>query len=76
MSDTTFNLTRKEFSTSRPFNEVVAAIEAGALVVVPEANHAFLGPDIMDALASHSIDAAELTRRISERVGSPHWTRS
>ena len=35
--------TRKEFSTSRPYNEVVAAIEAGAPVVVPEANGTLLG---------------------------------
>jgi uncharacterized protein (DUF302 family) len=70
MNDTTFNLTRKEFSTSRPFSEVVAAIEAGAPVVVPEANGALLGRDTVAALASHSIDAAELARRISERIGS------
>jgi uncharacterized protein (DUF302 family) len=70
MNDTTFNLTRKEFSTSRPFGEVVAAIEAGAPVVVPEANHMLLGRETVDALASHSIDADELTRRISERLGS------
>jgi hypothetical protein len=42
-TETTFDLTRQEIRTTHRFDEVVAAIEARALVVVPEANHELLG---------------------------------
>lgn len=67
---TTFNLIRREITTSRPFDEVIAAIEDRAPLVVPEFNGWLLGRDTLEALAAQRIDSAELRRRIEARVGS------
>jgi uncharacterized protein (DUF302 family) len=67
--DKTFDLTRREIRTRRPFDEVVAAIEAKAPVVVPEANHQLLGQDTIAAIRSGRLDSAELRRRVESRLG-------
>lgn len=67
---TTFNLIRREISTSRPFNEVVAAIEDRVPLIVPEFNGSLLGRDTQEALAAQRIDSGELRRRIEARLGS------
>jgi hypothetical protein len=51
-TETTFNLIRREISTSRPFNEVVAAIEDRVPLIVPEFNGSLLGRDTQEALAA------------------------
>jgi uncharacterized protein (DUF302 family) len=68
-TEATFNLTRREIRTTRSFDEVVAAIEARAPVVVPEANHVLLGRETVDAIASGGIDSGDLRRRIEGRLG-------
>jgi uncharacterized protein (DUF302 family) len=69
-NEATFNLTRREIRTARSFDEVVAAIEARAPVVVPEANSVLLGRETVDAVASGAIDGGDLRRRIEGRLGS------
>lgn len=69
-TETTFDLTRREIRTSRPFDQVVAAIEARAPVVVLETNHQLLGRDAIDAISAGRLDSAELRRRVESRLGS------
>jgi uncharacterized protein (DUF302 family) len=69
-NDTTFNVNRREISTSRPFDEVVAAIENVARRVVPEFNATLLGEETVEDLAAGRIDSDELTSRIEDRLGS------
>jgi uncharacterized protein (DUF302 family) len=69
-TETTFNLTRREIKTKRPFEDVVAAIEARAPVVVLETNHQLLGRDTIDAIGAGHLDSAELRRRVEARLGS------
>jgi hypothetical protein len=66
-TEKTFDLTRREIRTSRPFDQVVAAIEARAPVVVLETNHQLLGQDTIDAISAGRLDSAELRRRVIER---------
>ena len=61
---TTFNLIRREISASRPFDEVIAAIEDRAPLVVPEFNGSLPGRDTGDPL----------TPREAERKGLVHET--
>ena len=69
-TEKTFNLTRREIRTSRPFEDVVAAIEARAPVVVQETNHQLLGNDTIDAIGAGRLDSADLRRRVEARLGS------
>jgi hypothetical protein len=69
-TEITFDLTRLEIRTTRRFDEVVAAIEARAPVVVPEANHELLGRSTINALGAGLIDSAELQRRVEDRLGT------
>ncbi len=68
-NDTTFDLTRRKVATSRPFDEVVAAIENVAPLVVPSFTDSLLGPDTVEALAAGRISSDELTRLIESRLG-------
>jgi uncharacterized protein (DUF302 family) len=69
-TETTFNLTRREIRTNRPFEDVVAALEAKAPVVVAETNHQLLGNDTIAALGAGRLDGTELRRRVEARLGS------
>jgi uncharacterized protein (DUF302 family) len=69
-TERTFDLTRREIQTSRPFDEVVAAIEARAPVVVSEANHQLLGRETIDAIGAGRFDGSELRRCVEGRLGS------
>jgi uncharacterized protein (DUF302 family) len=68
-TDMTFNLTRKEVRTTKPFDKVVSAIEAQAPVVVPEANHVLLGRATVDAINAGHFDSAALRRQVEGRLG-------
>ena len=68
-SDKSFSLTRREARTTKPFEQVVAAIEAQAPVVVPEANHVLLGNDTIDAIAAGRLGSDALRRQVESRLG-------
>jgi hypothetical protein len=59
-TETNFNVTRREASTSRPFGEVVATIEARAPVV----------RDRLDALVTKDIKADDLRKQIENHLGA------
>ena len=69
-NDTIFDLTRREIRTKRSFDEVVAAIERQAPVVVPEANHQLLGPATVAAIKAGRMGGTELRRQVEGKLGS------
>src|SRR5258708_32556616 len=62
-NDTKFDLTRREIRTTRPFDQVVAAIEAQAPVVVPETNHVLLGSETVAAINAGRMHTDHLQRQ-------------
>jgi uncharacterized protein (DUF302 family) len=69
-NDTKCDLTRREIRTTRPFDQVVAAIEAQAPVVVPETNHVLLGSETVAAIHAGRMDTDQLRRQIEGKLGS------
>jgi len=69
-NETKFDLTRREIRTKRPFDQVVAAIEGQAPVVVPEANHVLLGREAIEAINAGRMDSDQLRRQVEGKLGS------
>jgi hypothetical protein len=69
-NETKSDLTRREIRTTKPFDQVVTAIEARAPVVVQETNRMMLGRDTVEAINSRRMGCENRSKPSLAPAGS------